>query len=95
MMVGGSMQAAMVAKEAAAAGLANAAASEPSAALTASEQAELQAIANKYSTRIDVVDSRAAGNGRNIVTDLPAGKNVPGGPPTRSDIDFRVGTSHP
>ena len=59
--------------------------------LTAEERAEIQAIANKHRTTIDVVGSRAAGEGRNIGSDLPVGK----GPGTRSDIDFRIDTSHP
>ena len=63
--------------------------------LTAAEAAEIQAIAKKYNTTIDVVGSRAAGNGRNIDTTFPVGKDVPGGPPTRSDIDFRIDTKHP
>ena len=59
--------------------------------LTAAEQAEIQAIANKHRTTIDVVGSRAAGEGRNIGSSLPVGK----GKGTRSDIDFRIDTSHP
>jgi RHS repeat-associated protein len=60
--------------------------------LTAAERAELQAIADKYATTIDVVGSRAAGRGRNIdELWLPVGK----GRGTRSDIDTRVDTSHP
>ena len=42
--------------------------------LTAAEEAEIQAIANRYNTTIDVVGSRAAGQGRNIASDLPVGK---------------------
>jgi hypothetical protein len=67
----------------------------PSNSITASEAAEIQAIANKYNTTIDVVGSRAAGNGRNIDTNLPVGKQIRGGPPTRSDIDFRIDAAHP
>ena len=37
----------------------------------------------------------AAGEGRRIETNCPVGKDVPGKPPTRSDIDFRVDTTHP
>jgi hypothetical protein len=56
--------------------------------LTAGELAELQAIADKYQTDLDVVGSRAEGTGRNIDNlDLPTeGK----GPGTRSDIDVRI-----
>jgi len=54
--------------------------------LTAKEAEEIQAIANRYNTQIDVVGSRAAGQGRNIETNLPVGKC----PNTRSDIDFRI-----
>jgi hypothetical protein len=67
----------------------------PSNSITVREAAEIQAIANKYNTTIDVVGSRAAGQGRNIGTDLPVGKEIRGGPPTRSDIDFRIDTAHP
>jgi hypothetical protein len=64
--------------------------------LTAAEEAEVQALANRYNTTIDVVGSRAAGQGRNIGTNLPVGKDPPGLPgTTRSDIDFRIDTSHP
>jgi hypothetical protein len=59
--------------------------------LTESERAEIQAIADKYNTQIDVVGSRAAGEGRNIDTDLPVGE----GEGTRSDIDFRIDGGHP
>ncbi len=59
--------------------------------LTASEAENLQAIAAKYKTEIDVVGSRAAGRGRNIDTDLPVGKDPFGAPrTTRSDIDVRI-----
>jgi hypothetical protein len=59
--------------------------------LTAAELAEIQAIADKYNTTIDIVGSRAAGNGNNIDTDLPVG----GDPDTqRSDIDFRIQANH-
>jgi RHS repeat-associated protein len=54
--------------------------------LTPKEIQELQALADRYKTNIDVIGSRAAGNGRNIATDLPVGK----GPGTRSDIDVRI-----
>lgn len=55
--------------------------------LTASETAEIQAIASKFNTQIDVIGSRAAGMGRNIDNPaLPIGKGVG----TRSDIDFRI-----
>lgn len=55
--------------------------------LTAAELAELQAIADRYQTQIDVVGSRAQGRGRNIDhPELPHGK----GEGTRSDIDVRV-----
>jgi peptidoglycan hydrolase-like protein with peptidoglycan-binding domain len=53
--------------------------------LTAEEAAQIQALADKYNTQIDVIGSRAAGRGRNIETNLPVGK----GRGTRSDIDFR------
>jgi hypothetical protein len=79
----------MVASEAMAARLA--AVAPNAGTLTAAEQAEIQAIANNYNTTVDVVGSRAAGQGRNIETNLPVGK----GPGTRSDIDFRIDTSHP
>jgi hypothetical protein len=59
--------------------------------LTAAEAAEIQAIAKKYNTTIDVVGSRAAGEGRGLGTNLPVGK----GKGTRSDIDLRIDTSHP
>jgi RHS repeat-associated protein len=59
--------------------------------LTVAERAEIQAIASRYNTTIDVVGSRAAGAGRNIETSLPAGKGVN----MRSDIDFRIDASHP
>ncbi len=59
--------------------------------LTPDERAELQRIADKYNTSIDVVGSRAAGRGRNIYTSLPAGKDPPNAlGTTRSDIDVRV-----
>ena len=67
----------------------------PANSLTPSEAAEIQAIANKYNTTIDVVGSRAAGEGRNVGTNLPVGPQVEGGPPTRSDIDFRIDHTHP
>ena len=59
--------------------------------LTAAERAEIQAIANKYNSTVDVVGSRAAGAGRNVETTLPVGK----GANLRSDIDFRIDASHP
>jgi len=59
--------------------------------LTPGESAEIQEISNNFDTTIDVVGSRAAGEGRNINTDFPVGK----GPGTRSDIDFRIDASHP
>jgi len=59
--------------------------------LTVGERAEIQAIANKYNTTIDVVGSRAAGEGRNIETTLPVKK----GKKFRSDIDFRIDATHP
>ena len=47
---------------------------------------ELQEIADKYNTELDVIRSRASGNGRNIdQPNLPVGKE----PNTRSDIDIR------
>ena len=53
--------------------------------LTEAELAELQAIANKYDAELDVIGSRASGNGRNIdKPNLPVGK----GPNTRSDINI-------
>jgi len=60
-------------------------------ALTEGERAEIQRIANRYNTIIDVVGSRAAGTARNIDTDFPVGKGVG----SRSDIDFRIDASHP
>ncbi len=45
-----------------------------------------------YNTKIDVVGSRAAGQGRNIDNEaLPTGK----GEGKRSDIDFRIDGKHP
>lgn len=66
----------------------------PAGTLTPQEVAEVEAIAKKYGTTIDVVGSRAAGRGRNIDTDLRVGKDRPGDP-SRSDIDFRIDTKHP
>ena len=60
--------------------------------LTPLEAFEIQAISNKYKTTIDVVGSRAKGEGRNIETDLPSHVK---GDNTRSDIDFRIDTNHP
>ncbi len=55
--------------------------------LTKGEARELQNIANKYKTKIEVVGSRARGEGRNIANQkLPVGK----GRNTRSDIDIRM-----
>ncbi|MBO0797479.1 MAG: RHS repeat protein [Blastocatellia bacterium] len=63
--------------------------------ITPSELSEVQAIANKYNTTIDIVGSRAKNEGRNIFTDFPVGKGVAGDQPTRSDIDFRADKTHP
>lgn len=54
--------------------------------LTAAELAELQAIANKHQTRLQVTGSRGRGMGRGVETDLPPGK----GPGTKSDIDVVI-----
>jgi RHS repeat-associated protein len=62
----------------------------PANSITTSEAAEIQSIANRYNTTIDIVGSRAAGQGRNVGTNLPVGK----GPGTRSDIDFRIDAAH-
>jgi RHS repeat-associated protein len=59
--------------------------------LTGAEIAETHAIAKKYNTTIDAVGSRASGKGRNVDTNFPVGK----GEYTRSDIDFRIDTTHP
>jgi hypothetical protein len=68
----------------------------PANSLTATEAAEIQAIANRHKTAIDVVGSRAAGKGRKVGSDLPVGKDSPGRPgTTRSDIDFRIDADHP
>jgi hypothetical protein len=68
----------------------------PANSLTAGEVAEIQAIAKKYNTTIDVVGSRGAGEGRMIDTNLPVGKDPPGAPRTsRSDIAFRIDAAHP
>ena len=64
---------------------------ESEGTLTAAERAEIQALADKYNTVIDVVGSRAAGTGRNVETTLPVGK----GESFRSDIDFRIDATHP
>jgi RHS repeat-associated protein len=53
--------------------------------LTPKETAQIQALADKHNTQIDVIGSRAAGRGRNIETNLPVGKGLA----TRSDIDYR------
>lgn len=59
----------------------------PGDSLTPEEVAQLQAIADRFNTQIDVIGSRAAGRGRNIdQPDLPVSK----GPGTRSDIDVRI-----
>lgn len=55
--------------------------------LTQAERESLQNVADEFQTDIDVVGSRGAGQGRNIETDLPVGKEAPTG--TRSDIDIR------
>jgi hypothetical protein len=55
--------------------------------VTASEYGQLQAIANRFNTRIEIVGSRGAGLGRNVETTLPTeGK----GDGTRSDIDVVI-----
>jgi hypothetical protein len=55
--------------------------------LTPEEAKEIQDIADKHNTPIDVVGSRAEGRGRNIdKPSLPVGK----GEGTRSDIDIRI-----
>lgn len=60
--------------------------------LSDAEFAEIQAIANKYNTQIDIVGSRANGMGRGVNDpELPVGK----GAGTRSDVDFRCDTLHP
>ena len=58
----------------------------PPGTLTKGEAKELQDIADKFDTNIDVIGSRASGKGKNIDTDLPVGK----GDGTRSDIDVRI-----
>ncbi|WP_010582417.1 Hint domain-containing protein [Schlesneria paludicola] len=67
----------------------------PPNSLTPKEVAEIKAIAKQYNTTIDVVGSRAKGEGRNIFTNLRVGKFNPNGPPNRSDIDFRFDAAHP
>ncbi|MCE9533163.1 MAG: hypothetical protein K8T89_18855 [Planctomycetes bacterium] len=68
----------------------------PANSLTAKEFLEIQAISKKYNTVIDVVGSRAEGEGRNIYTNFPVDKKEKDGePPTRSDIDFRIDAAHP
>jgi RHS repeat-associated protein len=62
--------------------------------LTAAERAEIQSIAHEFNTTIDVVGSRAKGRGRNINSMFPPGKHIDGGPPTKSDIDFRIDADH-
>ncbi|WP_127792557.1 hypothetical protein [Agromyces sp. LHK192] len=54
--------------------------------LTAAELAELQGIANKHQTRLQVTGSRGRGMGRGVESDAPAGK----GPGTSSDIDVVI-----
>lgn len=55
--------------------------------LTKAERKELQDIANKYDTELEVYGSRARNEGRNINNkDLPVGK----GKGTRSDIDVKI-----
>jgi hypothetical protein len=54
--------------------------------LTLEEVSEIQSLANKYNTKIDVIGSRAACRGRNINTVLAAPSDIKG---PRSDIDFR------
>ncbi|SRR5258708_717045 len=66
---------------------------QASVTLTQTEREEIQRIAEKYNTTIDVVGSRADGKGRNVETNLPVGKAPLG--KTRSDIDFRIDASHP
>ncbi|HKX29151.1 MAG TPA: RHS repeat-associated core domain-containing protein [Blastocatellia bacterium] len=64
--------------------------------ITPAELAEVQAIANKYNTTIDIVGSRAKGEGREIhFPEKPVGKDLNRKGETRSDIDFRVDTKHP
>lgn len=60
--------------------------------LSRAEIDELQEIADRFDTTIDIVGSRGSGTGRNVnKPDLPVGK----GRGTRSDIDTRVDTNHP
>lgn len=55
--------------------------------VTRAELEELQSIADKFDTGLDIIGSRADGRGRNIDRpNLPTGK----GPNTRSDIDVRI-----
>jgi RHS repeat-associated protein len=61
--------------------------------LTAKELKELQKIADEFDTEIHIVGSRASGQGRNIDTDFPVGKQPRES--TRSDIDCRIDGSHP
>ncbi len=59
--------------------------------LTQSEFDRLQTIADEFGTDIHVGGSRAAGEGRNIDTNLPFGKDPAGAPgSTRSDIDVII-----
>ncbi len=62
----------------------------PRGSLTFGEAYQIQQIAARYNTTIDVVGSRAAGRGRNIQTTLPVRKGRNG----RSDIDFRIDSTH-
>jgi hypothetical protein len=67
----------------------------PANSLTAAEAGQIQGIANKYGTNVDVVGSRAAGAGRNINSpELPV-TLADGTKGPRSDIDFRFDTAHP
>ncbi|NOT61173.1 MAG: RHS repeat-associated core domain-containing protein, partial [Acidobacteria bacterium] len=63
--------------------------------LTAEEAGEIQAIADTFDTIIDVVGSRAAGQGRNIHDPSLPIYLEDGSKGERSDIDFRIDTQHP
>lgn len=69
----------------------------PENSLTEEEVAQISEIAEKYNTTIDIVGSRAAGEGRNIDSEYPVGKpeSTDTEDRTRSDIDFRIDTTHP
>jgi hypothetical protein len=54
--------------------------------LTATESAELQSIANEFGTQLDVVGSRAAGQGRNVGTNLSVGKGPGCGVTSMSEL---------